>query len=382
MDDKIKKQGTLQPISPGNNAEPSPDETDRYSRLSTVELAELVVENSDAAALKELAEKRKLIFYKDKWISLLEFIDRLTKFKFRFKYAFGTEIEIEDITSQAKGILYARFTNLFGDGGPDCRNQYRAFLYQIRGFGEDSNSYYRLERERFAGKKLRSLVFKHFKHCLLEANREANEFFSRYTWRAEKLEIELKRPVWISTKEFRTWLEENTKDFRLESREARTRIQDKIYQAFGRGGFHPLEDAALEADEPEKPVSTVNVLARLVADKKVAEFKSLRPTIRFLGKKKVKKLVVKILDGLTQGGYKDADITEEFGLLKPTLSRFAGSRWGKGKDSSVPDLWRNVAEVAAGDARFTEAIVGQGLKGIIERILGLDTTVREEKENG
>jgi len=381
VDSAAGKQKSPQTDNPVGNAKPARSITNKYDGLSIVELAELIVENSDAAALKELAEKRTPIYHKDKWISLVRFIDQLRQSKKRFKFAFGTSAEVDDITGQAVKILYTRFTNLPGNEGPDCRNRYRELLRQIQVENASAEEHSQLVIERIAQEKLRSLLINQFVHCLKEANREANEFFRRYTWQVDHGKIELLRPVWISTGEFRLWLEENTKDCRLEDQQARKRIQDKIYDEFGRGGRYSLAKAAHLADDPPKLDSPVNILAELTADKKVAELKSLRPSIRALGPVKIRLLVLEILYGLTHDSYRDIETAKNFGLSKAALSRFAGSRWGKGKDLSPPDLWRNVFEVAAGDAKFTEAIVGLGIKGAIEKILGLDTT-GEVKGNG
>lgn len=383
MDSAAGKQKSPQTDNPGGDAKPTRNTTNKYAGFSIIELAKLIFENSDAAALKELTEKRKPIFHNDEWVSMVEFIDRLRQSEDRLKYAFGTIQEIEDITSRAVVILYARFTNLHRNTGPDCRNQYRELLRQVRNESTGTGECLKTEMETIVPEKLSSLLETQFVHCLKEANREANDLFHRYTWQSGELKVELKRPAWISTRNFKEWLKENTQDFRIEDRKARRRIQDKIYEEFGRGGFFQLEEIGNLADEPEEPVSQVNNLIEDVAEKIAAEFKDLKPSIRVIGRAKVKKLIIKILESrLKEDGCKDTEIAKEFGLSKSAFSRFAGRWWKQGEITSVPDLWRNVGELVMGDAKYTSAILESGTKNNIEKTLRLVRLGREGVEHG
>ena len=95
----------------------------------------------------------------------------------------------------------------------------------------------------------------------------------------------------------------------------------------------------------------------MVADKKVEEYKNLRPTIKALGPVRVKQLVLRILDDLTAGSYKEAEILKEFPMSKSTLSRFTGIRWGKGRGASASDLLKNIVEVVGNNAMFNVYVV-------------------------
>ena len=85
--------------------------------------------------------------------------------------------------------------------------------------------------------------------------------------------------------------------------------------------------------------------ANVIAEEKTIHVKQQRPTIRALGKPKLKKLILQIF---------------EANRLKATFSRFAGSRWRQ-SESGVPDLWRNTAQVLKDHPIFRQVAQEMGL---------------------
>jgi len=96
----------------------------------------------------------------------------------------------------------------------------------------------------------------------------------------------------------------------------------------------------------------------------------LKPSIRNLGKAKVKELVSKILNQYEENRESDSELASEYGLSKSTYSRFAGHDWNKEKGiDRIPDLWKNIALVIASNERFFEAAVTFGIGDSIKQIL-------------
>jgi len=105
-------------------------------------------------------------------------------------------------------------------------------------------------------------------------------------------------------------------------------------------------------------------LARAVAKEKADCLDELRPSVRAIGASRVHDLVVRIFEELADGSHEPRQVASDFGLSQPTLSRFAGTRWARDtdrpEDATIPDLWRNTAQVIASHPEFIEAASDSG----------------------
>ena len=103
-------------------------------------------------------------------------------------------------------------------------------------------------------------------------------------------------------------------------------------------GYIPSED--LEGHLSDNTEQFRVTLAGAIADEKSAGIRQQRRSIQKLGKKSLKKMILRIFEAIDDGNLQDHQIAKDFGLSKATYSRFAGSRWAQ-SDTSIPDLWRN-----------------------------------------
>jgi hypothetical protein len=116
-------------------------------------------------------------------------------------------------------------------------------------------------------------------------------------------------------------------------------------------------------------VITVEGLARAVADEKVNNIDHQRPKIQELGPKRLKRLILRAFQDLHDGCYQEKRLAERFRRSRPTVSRFAGSRWRTRPDAPPPDLWVNVAEVLAANDDFVEAAKAVGVWPRVQDVL-------------
>jgi len=234
-----------------------------------------------------------------------------------------------------------------------------------------------LDEETEVARLFRNLVLGEIYYSGLEAYRETERAFERYPWQVPGIKpIQLKRPSWIKTGEFRKWLEQNI-DFNHLEKEI---IQEQIYKRFGFGKHFDFDEIqeydtglAINPDPARaEERAHLETLYEKVANEKSESFQEQRPAIRKLGREKVQQLVLRILNDYVEQGSKDIDIAKEFNLTKATYSRFAGRDWKKSKNGSamgVPDLWLNMAKMINQDPYFSEAAISLGIKEMVDRII-------------
>ena len=118
---------------------------------------------------------------------------------------------------------------------------------------------------------------------------------------------------------------------------------------------------------------TTKGLAEAVAHEKAESIDRQRPAIRRMGPQRLEQMIRRIFDDMGAGVHSDIAIARDFGLSKPTYSRFAGSRWRqsprRAAEGMIPDLWRNTAQVLACYPTFTEAAKEAGVWGVIRQSL-------------
>jgi len=382
-----------------NSVEKEAQRWKALKRESTVELVRRIVEESDRLALKVLLETRKLFRLKGTEPLLLpEFL-----LKLRNRLAspeLKSKIDRMVFADCVYDLTMAKYSNFadpadsklnsdaysFKGAKVDCRNRYRAFLSKMQRKKDQGEINNQAEEEYYAGKIFQNLVCYNFSRSKQDCKRDT-PFSIRYTWKVKGTKLILYYPSHLTAKEFRKWLEENIKDVDFRNPFELDRIQS-IIDANLPIGYHvylddpdsPLDLDTEMGDEPSLTELKENQvfgygLGKAVAQKKIKEIHELRPGIAKLGEKAVKRLILEIFSDLSEADYSVTRIADQYGISKPTLSRFAGSKWFEkiedGEDIEIPKLWRNTAKILAGNPTFMETVLKSGFAGILKNVIDI-----------
>jgi hypothetical protein len=213
---------------------------------------------------------------------------------------------------------------------------------------------------------MQGLVRRHFYRSLLEAERQANPFRSRYNWRVRGRTICVWLPVSLVGRERREWLEKNIDNPNPFREGERERVQAIVYSKLVRERSvdytedtdNSSEEKNLNGDDSGEIFTTS--LAEVIAKEKARNIQLQRRSIKALGEERLRQLILRIFENLNCGEYEDGKVARDFGIAKATFSRFAGSRWFQ-KASAIPDLWRNTAEVLSENPIFEEVAKSAGV---------------------
>ena len=268
--------------------------------------------------------------------------------------------------------------------GPDCRYYYRAFCdYAVTRLDGVTGA---LEHESASARMLQGMVMRHFYLSCLECWRQAQRLWRRYHWRVNGRVLIVCLPSDMQGGRCRKWLQANIPDADPERPGERDRIQMLIDQRFARRSILSLDEMEEKGQfipaAPDSTCATVEQevfgkgLAATIAREKAENIGVQRPAIRVLGKDKLQLLIRAIFDSLMDDSYKEADLADRFGLSRPTFSRFAGSRWrsnaGVPASYSIPDLWRNTAQILAGHTVLARVARAVGVWRQVEMIANND----------
>ena len=367
---------------------------------STIDLVRRIVEGSDRLALSVLLETRKLFRLSDEKQPLLlpEFL-----LKLRNRLApqeLKSKIDRKVFADCVYDLTMAKYSNFpetksrklkSGDydlkgSKVDCRNYYRAFLREIQQKKDKGKIKKQEEEELYAGKILQNRVYSNFSRSKQDCKRDTL-FSIRYTWKVKGTKLNFYYPSHLAAQEFRKWLEENIMDVDFRNPFELDRIQSIIDANLHRGYHVCLDDPDslfdLDTEMGDESSLTelkesqvfVSDLGKAVAQKKVKEIHELRPGIAKLGEKAVKRLILEIFSDLSEADYSVTRIADQYGISKPTLSRFAGSKWFEkiedGKDIEIPKLWRNTAKILAENPTFMEMVLKSGFAGILKNVIDI-----------
>lgn len=356
-----------------------------YGRLGLTELAERIVRTGDREALRELHDRRTPFSLRDgPAMSLLGFLAASSSRTSAWRRAGCNELLLE----RARDLTVDKFAHLprdtTGDGvlkssGPDCRYYFRAFVRHMRRWRRDNQDATPMEEELAAARALQRLVLQQFHRSCQEAKRALNPARGRYTWRVDGGELCVWMPTAMTGGERRRWLEANVDDPDPSRSGERQLVQSIIDRHLGFPRHVPLDEAALGVqsgrsciappDSSTGEESRLPRLAEFVAEEKAERIGEQRPAIRALGPSSLRQLILRILGDLGASRYQEKAIAAAFGLSRPTLSRFAGSRWRSSPSTRVPDLWLNMAHVLAGRAAFVEAAQEAGVWDRVEQLV-------------
>jgi len=352
--------------------------------LSLRELAERIVRERDRAALREFHDRRTLFrFMSRPPLLFAEFVAALC----RTQWARGLAALSPSALDYAYDLTIDKFANLPPDGsrlqgetppGPDCRHSFRCFLRALGEWEEQNPDEDPLTEEIAAAGLLQSQVLRQFRLSCLEARRSTTRARSRYAWHVNGRAIGLWMPSRMTGGQRRAWLEANAEDPDPARPGERCRVQAIVDALLGIPQHVPLDEEAEElgVEDPIPapwPSSTeeklrARGLPETVADEKAEHIHLQRPAVQALGAPALRRLILRIFDGLFDGCYEEKHLAREFGISRATFSRFAGSRWLRGPSAKPPDLWRNVAHVLASHEALAEAAEQAGIWEEVARL--------------
>ena len=322
-----------------------------YRKLPLRVLLRRVVDFSDVEALSEFHEHRTPFCHLDESrLRFVEFLRRLCD------CAVGHSLG--EYRFEAYDLTVTKFTRV-GEGGVDCRNYFRPVVHARTESG--------CVHEVFTGRQLQSMVLRHFYLSLAEASRNGDR--TRYQWNLASGVLTLLLPRALVGTQRRKWLESNVPDpdprregeqARVQAIVDRTLEQPKVRYDDRRHGVPEFTDSDLL-----ESISSCG-LPETVAQEKADRILEQRSAIQALGSEKLQELVLAAFDAVEGGERGDSDVAVEFGLSAATYSRFAGRNW----DRSVPDLWRNTAQVLCRYPALIEAIKELGLWSRVKRARG------------
>jgi len=360
-----------------------------YRQLTLLQLLCRIVYYSDTAALNELHDNRLLFHHKHKCkYRLAEYIDALRGSELARKWCGRETLVLVD----AYNLTIDKFFNIPAKTdndeqarlqGHDCRYYLEACIQYMTQLLKENSPPNALAAEMIFSEALAGMAERQFRFSCLEAKRKARRFDRRYRWRSPVGDLYVRLPSAVPSQQCRTWLETNIGEVNPQRHGEKERVQAMIDQLLARkqifflSELHHIEEGLPSSTDPlpfmMEEQTSVDGLAAVVAEEKAESIKQQRPTIRLLGKDKLKELIRTVFTRLADGDYVEKDIACSFGLSAATFCRFAGARWKKDSNdmtvNSVPDLWRNTAHTLAGHSDFVTAAQEAGVWKQVREIL-------------
>ena len=226
---------------------------------------------------------------------------------------------------------------------------------------------------------VRHSVMRSLRQACLEARRKVNPARSRYSWRTSRGRLTVWLPVDLRGSLRRDWLLKHVPDADPQRPGGRWRVQAIIDQYYGARVQARLDCCVATTLSRQTDGSPPAVLARkeladrqlpeLVAEEKANCIAWQRPAIRALGTAALRSLVMTVFDSILAGHYDERKLARRYGLSAATMTRFAGSRWGKNPADPPPDLFLNLAHVVAMDDALVEAAQTAGVWHVVNRVL-------------
>ena len=339
-----------------------------YAEAPLLTVLERIAHAGDREAMDELHSHRWPCRIRGRRLRILEYLQHLAEQREAQECCGHDAVALD----QALDLAVDKFHNLPGseDHGTNARYYIGACVELARRQCDHSGP---LERERIAEAALQSMVARHFFLSCREARRRHRGWVSRYAWHVGGQTLWLWLPTDIAGSQRRQWLERHIPDVEPNRCGERHRVQEQIDRLCTHRQIHSLNDSDPLADgQNGLPWSleyglSVHGLSETVAQEKAATLEHQRRSIRELGSDRLAEMIRAIFEALADGQYRPADIARQFGLTRPTLSRFAGSTWMRSRDGRIPDLWANTAHVLSQHKPFREAVEAMGLDRSVTR---------------
>lgn len=319
-----------------------------YAQLGEFKLVSFIAEG-DGTALEELLNYRRFFCHHERnSMRLSEVIEQL-----RRELADAGGSREADMAYDRTVDKFSKIPTATSRQKVDCRKYYQAVVYKVYSLaGTQENN-----KDQCVRDLLNRFVHRHFWLSVKECRRSLD--FTRYNWGVGPSSISVLMPRSLAGKERENWLNSH-----IPTEIAEAGSRDSI-QAIINEHFPNLHASLESADKAEfrqtdfrdslDDMVSSNGLAKAVAHEKADRLAEQRPSIRALGEDKLRRLILTVFQQLDEENYDEGRISLEFQISKSTYSRFAGSRWKKSREGTIPDLWRNVAGVLANNERFREA---------------------------
>lgn len=363
-------------------------------QLALVPLIRRIAANGNLAAIWEFHEHRTPFRVADgPPLSLVAFLDRLRQTSWAWRLCGRDPVSLDRAYDMTLSKFFERPQTRPNRRrkGPDCRCYYRGFLTVLTNWREDHPSAGPLEEEAAAAVLLQRYVLHQFRKSCEEVKRTANPAGSRYTWRLLGGTIVVYILVRIARRQRRKWLEDNIDDPDPMRPGERQRVQAIIDARLGVPRHVPIDGngdshsaMALTGASPISPFDvmiTVEGLAKAVADEKADNLDRQRPSIKKIGRARLKRFILQAFQDLHDDCFDEKRLAKQFGLSRPTVSRFAGSRWRTRLDLPPKDLWENVAQVLAANDDFVEAAKAVGVWPRVQQTLLLAAKFRNGRRH-
>jgi hypothetical protein len=314
-------------------------------------------------------------------MSLIAFLDRLHQTSWAWQLCGQEPVALDRAYDMTLSKFLERPVTRGDDRrkGPDCRRYYRGFLQALSGWRREHPTADPLEEEIAAAGILQRYLVHQFRKSCEEVRRAAKPARSRYTWRLPEGTIVVYIPVSLAGKRRRKWLEDNIDHPDPHRPGERRRVQEVIDARLGTPHHRPLDGYELAcattsslcgpAVSPSDIVVTVEGLAKAVADEKSENLRLQRPAIQELGRAGLRRFILQAFRDLRDGCYQEKHLALQFKLSRPTVSRFAGSRWRMRPGLPPKDLWANVAQVLASNNDFVAVAKGMRIWPQVQQTL-------------
>ena len=321
-----------------------------YHQLSLYDLLQMIVKDSDKNALKEFHDYRTIFSWNN--TQTLRCVDLLNHLR---ETAVKTGFSLADEAYYHCLDKFSHFPDK--ENNIDCRLYFQASLNKLpRGLSQ-------LDTEQKLAHILQNQLTTHFSLSCKDRLRSMGDF-SRYVWIVEGQKLTLMLPKNIVGSARKEWLETHVPDVDTRRPLEQQRVQAIIDNAFEGAGRETFSDEWLEHQADDTPLPweyserlNVEKLSTIVAEEKTSRIDEQRPAIKNLGIGELRKLVITAFENITNSESTDTAIATQFGLSKASYSRFAGKQWS----TTMPDLWRNTAQVLVHHPVFCELIESSGL---------------------
>jgi hypothetical protein len=373
-----------------------------YCSDSLLQLIKRIAHDADAAALQELHDHRRVFSWGDSGaLRLTEFLDQLRQSQLTRSWC----AHDANTADRAYDLALDRFSVLQAEppaGGTaakraarlkrhrvDCRSYYVALLRHVQQVLGERGTVSPIQEELLVARALERLVYRHFRLACLEAARRDSPA-RRFRWQVDGVTVTLWMPRWMSPGQCRRWLSDHVTGPGQVMRSARQQIQALIDRELNvhmraRGQADMFAEAVVDAVAEAAPslVASQRViidgLAAAVAEEKIQCIEQQRDSIRRLGPRKLRRLIITIFGHVLGDSRSDAELAAAFNLSKTAYSHFAGSRWfANARRRVIPTLWKNTAQVIAANEAFAEAAKAAG---VWDRVLATCLTWKEPRSD-